>query len=207
MAPEDSADKPAWTFLVPDAINLTSIAGEMVAYGDIPFDRPQRYDLTFEGWIAATDSVSPTEAVWRRGLRIPTISATVTLVETGEASIKNRVVILLRQEYQTEVDRQKTPGVNVGGDLLFEGQLKGPKAELERLAREPEGWFWGIELKDPSELPDDKMNDGPSPWKKVRARFRWCPTSPDLRDRGIEFLPKEGQDDFDIKVRWNKRKP
>ncbi|MDJ0521370.1 MAG: hypothetical protein QNJ90_04775 [Planctomycetota bacterium] len=200
MAPKGREDDPGWTFLSPDPINLTSVAGELVAYDDIPFDRPQRYDLEFEGWIQTDDTT------WRRGLKIPTLSATVTLVETGEMPLQNRVIMQLPQEYQADLDRQAIPGVNVGGKLLFTGQLKGPKKDLEALQKDPSAWAWGIEVQDAAELPDGTMNAGPSEWKTVRARFVWYPTKPEFRDAGIEFQPKPGQDDFDIKVRWNKRK-
>lgn len=200
LAPKGREDDPGYTVINPDAINLVSVAGELVPHDDIPYDRPLPYDLTFEDWRGAQDTP------WRRGIPLPAIKATVTLTQSGEASLKNRVIVQLPDEYEADPDRQGTTGLSRAGKLLFTGKLRGPQADLDALANELNGWAWGIEIIDPAELPDGTMNNGQSEWKKVRARFFWYPTDAKrFADHGIRFIPEPEQEDFDLKVRWNPR--
>jgi len=203
LAPKGRENEAAYTVLTPDPINLVSVVGELVADGDVPFDRPLVYDLTFEGWRNPRDEV---ERAWRRQLDIPAIQATVTLTQIATSTPKNGVVLQLSDDYEVELDRVGIPGLSSVGKLTFTGTLIGPKGILDALERDPEGWAWGIDVLDRANLPDSTMGGG-GEFLKVDARLFWYPKKVEYRDHGVRFKPERGQDVFSIKVRWNPRKP
>lgn len=205
LAPEGSEKQPRWIFLEPDPINLMTVVGKAagdIEPKDIPFDRPLPYKLTFNNWRERGGE--KWQIAWRQGLTLPEITATLTLTQNGERPLTNRLLVNLPDEYEADPPRDSVPGINAIS-MQLEGTIKGPKAVLDALQGDPSGWAWVIEVIDASQLKEGTMGTQPTPWQKLQARIDFSPTKAEFRNKGITFVPADGQDRFDLKVRWNPR--
>lgn len=187
--------------LVPDSLNL----GEFMKTPEFQPDTPYTFTLTFDGWKSVKDKW---RGVYREGLTIPPVRATVTVREVGTRSIQNTLLVLLDpNNYEYELNVNDLGGVVelTEGGLEFSGTLKGRTAALTELAAAKSKWRWAVRVNDPAQLPPPPPEEGKdSEWRKLEASIVWL-AFPPFRDRAIEFEPQpgSGQDAFDLKVRWH----
>lgn len=196
--PVNAEDEP----LTPDPINLE----RLLERGDVALGQAVTLPLTFKQWRSRSSAENP--SAYRAQVALPPVQATVELLAVGEMKIRNDLLVLIDQrkyEYDPK-SLQSVNGVLVIPKLTFEGLLRGPRAELERLKKDKEeqrgNWIWGVRIKEIGELPE-KPAEGAEPETKsldaeiVLLQFKGFGGS------GIRFVPTGNQDRVDLSVRWH----
>jgi hypothetical protein len=191
---------PSGQRLTPDPIDL----GPLLASNALVYNTelPDPFELRWSAWREAP--VQAWEKIYRRGLKIPEVRATIVLREVGEMRIENDVVVLLPgEEYLYEYPKQDV-GVNPSGRPRLKGLLRGRLDVLQRLEEDAQSgtpnWVWGIRITDPDKLPPKPEPGEEAKETKVSAEVVFL-AGELFRDGGVRFEPEPPQDGFDVRVR------
>jgi hypothetical protein len=180
--------------LRPDPIDLT----EILAQDALPEGNwPAR--LSFSQWREAPGDAP--QRAYRRGLRLPEVTATLAFDRLVKKSIENKLVVLLDPDrYEWVTPEVARPAMTY---LVFTGDLLGPKRAIERLEKSLEDWCWGVRVRPRSDrpLPEKPTDGGETDFTTVDAEVVFMRVGEAFEFAKVTFERKPGQDSFDLSVR------